>query len=286
GTGDSFVLEGFEVERARLQTGYLAVVVVGDVRMIRQADEDKFLQPIDLADLPPHMRQTAASAAYRFLNRMLLRVRLQRIEPYVTVDPALLLRLSSDAMELEAAYRVQVLRGKIDGLRLRWPAWKEQGWTIEEAELPGHIELRPVEESGDPDIVRLEFAEPAKGTIDLRFRARRVVPGSAEPLPVALPVPEAYGGPSTPLAIVSADNVEADVRAAPGTLLRPVGEQDFRVRVPREWQPLRRRDFRLESHEAALLVALSVHPRKVQATTQAEASLRAGVVTVRQKMQY
>src|SRR5262249_55728706 len=83
--GEPFALEGFEVERARLQTGYLAVVVVGDFRMIRQPDQDKFLQRVDLADLPGALRQTPASAAYRFLNRLVLRMKLQRTEPYVTV---------------------------------------------------------------------------------------------------------------------------------------------------------------------------------------------------------
>src|SRR5262249_37321276 len=85
--GEPFALEGFEVERARLQTGSLAVVVVGYFRMIRQRDDDKFVQRVDLADLPGALRQTPASAAYRFLNRLLLRMKLQRTEPYVTVDP-------------------------------------------------------------------------------------------------------------------------------------------------------------------------------------------------------
>lgn len=285
-SGDLFTLEGFEVERARLQTGYVAVVVVGDVRMIRQPDGDKFLQPIDLADLPGAMRQVPASAAYRFLNRMLLRVKLQRIEPYVTVDPALLLHLSNDAIDLEAAYRLQVLRGKIDGLRLRWPHRKEQGWVIEEAELPGHVELRPVEDAADPDLVRLEFAEPAKGTLDLRLRARRPLASPTEGLPVSLPVPEAYAGLSTPLAVISDDNVEADVRPAPKTLLPPVGDRDAKIRVPRDWQPLKRHDYRIESRESELLVGLAVHPPRVLATTEAEASIRSGVVTVRQKLQF
>ena len=79
--GELFGLEGFEVEQARLQTGYLAVVVVGDFRMIHQPDEDRFLQRVDLVDLPATLRQTPATAAFRFLNRLLLRMKLQRVEP-------------------------------------------------------------------------------------------------------------------------------------------------------------------------------------------------------------
>ncbi|MGE5193900.1 MAG: hypothetical protein ACM3U2_15510, partial [Deltaproteobacteria bacterium] len=140
------------------------------------------------------------------LNRLLLRMKLQRVEPYVTVDPAMLLYLASDAAELEGGYRLQILRGSISGFRLRWPGWRQQEWTITEAELPGHIELRMMEEAGDPDVIRLEFPEPAKNKepIDLRFRARRPVAAGAELTPLTLPVPEAYGRFPTPLGVVSA----------------------------------------------------------------------------------
>jgi hypothetical protein len=286
--GEPFVLEGFEVERARLQTGYLAIIVVGDFRIIRQPDDDRFLQRVDLADLPGALRQTPASAAYRFLNRLLLRIKLQRIEPYVSVDPAILLHLASDAAELEGACRVQVLRGSIASFRLRWPRWKQQQWSITEAELPGHVELRTMQESGDPDVIRLEFPEPAKGAIELRFRARRPLPEGAERTPLTLPVPEAYGRfpTPTPLAVVSADNIDADLRPAESTLLRAIGTADPRISVPGDWQSLKRADYRIESPQSDFLLGLAVHPRMIQGTTHAEASIGRNAVTVRQTVVY
>jgi len=284
--GEPFALEGFEVDRARLQTGYLAIIVVGDFRMIRQPDEDKFLQRVDLADLPGALRQTPASAAFRFLNRLLLRMKLQRIEPYVTVDPAILLHLSSDSIELEGGYRLQVLRGSIAGFKLRWPQWKKQGWTISEAELPGHIELRVNEEAGDPDVLRLEFAEPAKGDVEFRFRALRNMAEAGTWMPLTLPVPEAYGRFPTPLAVVSADNVEAELRPDETTLLRPVAVRDARIVVPRDWQAFKRTDYRIESAQSELSLRLSVHPRKIQGTTMVDAALRSSAITVRQRIVY
>jgi hypothetical protein len=285
--GEQFALEGFDVERARLQTGYLAVVVVGDFRIIRQPDDDKYLQRVDLADLPGALRQTPASAAYRFLNRVMLRMKLQRIDPYVSVDPAMLLYLSSDAIELEGAYRLQVLRGSIAGFRLRWPGWKSQGWTITEAELPGLIELRTTEDAADPDLIRFEFPEPAKGAIEFRFRARHPRVEGAERTPLALPVPEAYGRiPTTSLAVVAADNVEADLRPATATLLRAVGGPDARIVVPPDWRSLKRTDYRIDSPRAELSLALAVSPRKIQSTTVVDAAIGRGAVTVRQRIAY
>ena len=282
--GETFALEGFEVDRARLQTGYLAVVIVGDFRIVRQPDEDKFLQRVDLADLPSALRQTPASAAYRFLNRLLLRMKLQRVDPYVTVDPALVLYLSSDFAELEGTCRLQVLRGSIGAFRLRWPAWKQQGWTITEAELPGHIELRIAEEGSDPDVVRLEFAEPSKGAIELRFRARRPLSVGDESMPLSLPVSAAFGRFQTPLAVLLADNVEADLRPVEMTAFRPVSAPDARITIPREWSSLRRDDYRIESPQSELALALVVHPRTIDATTIAQAAVGRSAVTVRQSL--
>lgn len=281
--GEPFALEGFEVERARLQTGYLAVVVVGDFRIVRQSDQDKFLERLDLADLPAALRQAPAGAAYRFLNRLLLRMKLQRVDPYVTVDPAILLHLSSDAAEVEGTCRVQVLRGSLGSFRMRWPHWKDQGWTMTEAELPGHIELRVAEDAGDPNVLRFEFAEPVKGAIDLRFHARRALANVGEAVSLTLPAPEGYGRFPTLLGVLPADNVEADLRPTEPTVLRSLNETDSRIAVPRDWQMLRRADYRIESAQSEFSLALSVHPRRIQGTTLVEASLKSSAVRVRQK---
>jgi hypothetical protein len=286
--GETFALEGFEVERARLQTGYLAVIVVGDFHIIRQPDEDKFLQRVELADLPGALRQAPASAAFRFLDRLLLRMKLQRVEPYVTVDPAILVHLARDAIDLEAICRVQVLRGSITSFRLRWPRWKQQQWTIPEAELPGHVELRTAEEPGDADVLRLEFPEPLKGMIDLRFRARRPLAEGSDRPELTLPVPDAYGRSPAPtrLALVSADNVDADLRPAETTVLRAIGSPDPRISVPEDWQTLKRTDYRVESPQSEFLLGLAVHPRKIQGATHVDASIGRSAVTVRQTVVY
>ncbi|MBI3866886.1 MAG: hypothetical protein HY290_33820 [Planctomycetia bacterium] len=280
--GESFALQGFEVDRARLQTGFLAVVVVGDFRYVTETD--KFLRRIDVANLPGPMQQVAAREAYQFLNRLHLRLKLQRIEPHVTVDPALLLHFSSDSAEIDGAFRLQVLRGSITSFRLRWPGWKQQGWTMTHADLPGQVEFRQSEVDGDADVIKLDFLEPAKGTVDVRFRARRALDSAGGPVSLTLPAPETPHPYSTRLAVVSADNVEVELRPSETTVLYPLSEPSARIQSPREWQSLRRSDYRLESPRSELAVGLSVHSRQLHATSEVEASIRSGAVTVRQKM--
>jgi hypothetical protein len=283
--GETFALEGFEVDRARLQTGYLAILIVGEYQMVRQPDDDKFLQRVDLSDLPGALRKAPAVAAFRFLNRLLLRMKLQRIEPYVTVDPSILLHLTSDFIELEGSYRLQVSRGSISEFRLSWPLWKDQGWTVSEAVLPGNVELRVMEEPARADVIRLEFADAVRGDVEVRFRARRPVTDAGDWAPLTLPVPAMDGRFfATPLAVVAADNVEAELRPAETTLLRPAGARDQRIAVPRDWEAFQRTDYRLESRESEMSLRLSVHPRKILGSTVVDAALRSSAITVRQRM--
>ncbi|MBS0266207.1 MAG: hypothetical protein JSS02_30030 [Planctomycetes bacterium] len=279
--GTPFTLEGFDVERARLQTGYLAVVVPGDFRVI--PEEDKFLQRIDLGDLPGTMRQVPAKLAYRFLNRLLLRLKLQHIEPYITVEPSIMLHFTADAAECECSYRLQVVRGSISAFRLRWPQWKQQGWIVTDTELPSNLEISTATTADDTDSLQFVFLEPTRGAPEIRFRARRPIVGAGEPFVISFPVSDSVRAPATKLATVTAENVEVALRPTEGTMVPSLVDSPTRFPLPREWQSLPRTDYRLETVRPELLVALSVHTRKIQGTTELAAGIRGGVVTTRQK---
>src|SRR5260221_6329559 len=62
----------------------------------------------------------------------------------------------------------------------------------------------------------------------------------------------------------------------------PIAAPDSKITVPREWLALRRDDYRIESPQAELALALVVHPRTIEGTTVVEASVGRRAVTVRQ----
>jgi hypothetical protein len=140
------------------------------------------------------------------------------------------------------------------------------------------------EEGGDNDVIRLEFAEPAKGSIDVHFRARRALPAGGESFPLSLPVSAGFGRFQTPLAVVLADNVEAELQPSEMTAFRPVAVPDSRITLPREWLSLRRDDYRIESPQSELALSLVVHPRTIEGATVIEASVGRSAVTVRQTL--
>jgi hypothetical protein len=146
------------------------------------------------------------------------------------------------------------------------------------------LELRAAELADDG--LTFDFQEPARGTIDFRFRARRNVATTGEPILLTLPSPKSAHPLSTKLTIITADNVEAGLRPTEGILLPPVVESGSTVSVPQEWQSLRRADYRLESGKSDLLVSLSVHARKLNCTSELEAFIRGEVATTRQKFRF
>ena len=160
-------------------------------------------------------------------------------EPDAARVRALVEALLAGATESAPAAGFEVLRGSVAALRIRWPGWKSQGWTITDAEFQGHVELRPLEENGDADTLRLDFLEPARGSVDVRIRARRLLTPQASEFPLSLPVPVAAHALATRMAVVAADNVDATLRLSSGPLLQPQSDTVARIPVPREWQSLR-----------------------------------------------
>ncbi|MFN0056578.1 MAG: hypothetical protein ACKV0T_30900 [Planctomycetales bacterium] len=285
--GEPFMLEGFDVERARLHTGILAIAVQGDYRLAALPEESKSMQRINLAELPPALRQARTAAAYRFLNnRLHLRLTLHKAAPAVAVTPALWLSVDAQGLELSASYQLQVLRGSISDLTFRWPGWKAAGWVVESIESPGNPNPQLGDEAAQPDLLRVDLAEAARRQVELRLRARRALPDGTSSVPLALPVAEASSRSPTSLMILSPESLSVALEPVGGTVLRPRSEATLRVAVPRDLQHLRRQGYRVESTDALFNVSLATHPREITTTTVVEASLRSGAIAIRQRLAY
>jgi hypothetical protein len=97
---------------------------------------------------------------------------------------------------------------------------------------------------------------------------------------------EASAQSSLLLAVLCQNNLEVEIDAAHETVVRPRVDAAPRVAVPRELTNLHRADYRVDSPEATLTASISLHPLKVGATTTVEASPGAGLISVRQRIEY
>jgi hypothetical protein len=291
--GGPFVVDGFDVARARIQSGFLAVVVVGDFRLSQAADagtddpQDRSVQRINTDALPAALRQARTTAAYRFENRLRLRLELRRDIPLVSTSPEAWVQIDQEMIRFGATYEFQVLRGSISEASFRWPGWKEAGWIVDRIEASDNLGPPLLDEAAAPDKMRIEFTEPAQKRFRLTILARRALVEGATVTPFALPVAETSTPSTARLAILRPQNLELDLQPVEGTVLRTQSDATVRVAVPRELQKLHRDEYRIESPDASFRASVAVHPREVTASTTVSASQeRPGMTVVRQRVAY
>lgn len=240
GVEAQFVLDGFEVERARIQTGQIAVGLVGDFRLTKKSSDDRFVQRINLSDLSPSLRRSEVASAYRILNQPYrLVLALEKVEPLVSVEPWQFLSPSADHLDLENVYLLNIRRGGVSELVMRWAGDSGDDWSVVRVDPPARIE--PINDFSDSAsavrLVRLRFIEPLRGNTELRVLTRkRIEPAAASPLRLVLPsLDAAYHTPATIL--LPYDEMHAVDVLTNGEELSPemVDLGSLRVAPPENW---------------------------------------------------
>ncbi len=286
--GTPIVLEGFEVARARIQTGFIAVSVVGDFQVAKQPDADRYLQRANLGDLPPAMRQSQAAAGYRFLNQPFrLVLNLRKVEPLVRIDSTTFVHFTPDLIDLELLLPVQIFRGSLSEVRLNWPNWRPANWSIESVDPPGRVEQVVTDDDANPGLIRILLTEPAKESFELRLHIRRMLPHTTEPISFTLPTAEG-AGPATILGLSSADNVELNLQAEGSAQLRGLSAPaQAKANLLRDSQKSRRAWYRVEGLNPTLTARMVLHQQTIKAASTIRANSVVGnLISIRQKLQY
>jgi hypothetical protein len=287
---DPIVLEGFDIERARIHVGYVAIRIDGNFRLLEQPREDQFLQRVGIADLPAALRQSELIAAYRFVDRLRFDVRLGKAEPVVGTDATLFLQFNADKAALAGIYSFNVLRGHLTETRFEWPAMKSEGWQIESVDSPADVELH---RDIDPETgtVTVRFHEPLTGMFDIRLIARRSLSAPEDAWNITFPRLERSFSAPAALHVFEAENLDVRLTAANGTNLRPaVDAGALRAIPPREFQRestrMRRQTYRTDGSGAQLAAAIKVHPLEIRTTAEVELNASRDAVAVRERLQY
>ncbi|MBI5757866.1 MAG: hypothetical protein HZA46_05055 [Planctomycetales bacterium] len=258
-----FVLDGFEVDRARIQTGQIAVGLVGDFRLSKKTNDDRFVQRINPSDLPPTMRRNDVASAYRILNQPFrLSLAVEKVEPLVSVEPWHFLSLSDNQAEMESAYLLNIRRGGVSELVLHWTGESADGWSVIRVDPPARVEpINNFDDSGTASrLVRLRFVEPLRGTTEVRIQTRK--PIANEPTdatwPLALPALDtAYHSPAT-LLISGGGSRDVIVEGSGVASAAEIADlETLRVTAPLNWVGGSAQSIKLaaESHDVALRFA-------------------------------
>lgn len=295
-----FTISGFDVRDSRVKDGFIVLQVVGDFQLSRNSSEERHVRRINAGDLPKELRTSSATAQYRFLAQPFRFVfSLQKVEPFVTVDPMMFLAFSADQVELEASFSFYISRGTMSTVDLFWPKLAEENWT---AISVGPLELvEPLELKRETGQIRVRLLSPTKERCQIRLRARRpitpipprVAAGTDSlkstelpPLQLSLPYSRVSSTSSMLLAAFLADNVDLDLRGITGTALRPLPTPLSKASVPRDMISWRRLDYRLESGPPNLLAGVTRYTRKIVTETDAAVTSNRGELSVRQRIIY
>jgi hypothetical protein len=298
------LLEGFEVSKAKIQTGHLALRLVGDYRLERIDNQNQFVQRDNLSTLekalPPFPSREDVSSAYSILRQPFqLAFNLQPEKPHITVKPRLFLTVNADRMELFGEYDVQVYRWGIEEVKFAWPGWKDEGWKldpiappnqVEETRLddPAEILVKLIERKVGPVVRvndRASATEPKQFTL-LLHATRPLAAGQAAQEFTLPGMPGANVMPAD-FVMVLADNLEADLRPVGDTVssLQTVSQTNL-VPLPANLVELRRRDFRLNAARAKFSIATTLQPRRIGTQTDVELSLEGNELRLLQRISY
>jgi hypothetical protein len=276
--GERISLEGFEVDRARVQTGILAVRLVGAYQVAKTDDDDRFVQRTNVSEVakavPPVPSQGEITSAYRLLKQPFrLGLSLQKVQPFVTVEPYLFVNLAADRAEFEGVFQFHVFRGGVDEVVFDWPNWKREGWKIELVEPLDRVEQTILDDTPGKESIRVRLIERKEGLFDLRLKAQRMLPGNSTPVDFSLPASNASSSPPAVVVVALADNVEADLKPTGETSARPLAAALSETAPLPKWaRDARRKAFWVDSR--ARTFSAVVTPQKQQIETQADIEAR------------
>lgn len=182
---ESVSLQGISVERARVQSGYVAIAVLGDYRLRQTAEDSKLLFRAAVSELPPAIRRPQVTAAFRILgDQWSTVVSLTPTSPYVVAESRVRVAFRDREIEETITITGQVYRASLSQLKVDWPGFEEEGWVVEAQGL--ELQVSPETVGPNPDAadpgggtgmgakrLLIGFPEPVRDRFEVRLRARR-----------------------------------------------------------------------------------------------------------------
>lgn len=282
------VVEGFEVERARRQTGRIAVQTVDGVQFVRRSNACRSVHRINTSELPD---VSDVATAYQFFSQPFrLALDMREIEAYATAEPRFVLLFSAGTIELDAVFRFQLYRGTVEQVELRWPNFRSEGWELRPLQSPGLVENVTVTRKDGDAVLRVQLVQRQDGAFELPLRATRSVSsGSQAAESVPLTLPETVDAHSLPglLVAAQAENVESLLSPEDGTAVQPLPAENLdAVALPDDVRNLDRSGFRIEPTARNFSARITVHDREIETATALALQVRDDRVQVEQTLSY
>ena len=140
-----FLIDGFEVNRAKRQTGLIDIQTLDGYRIFRTEGQNRSVYQIKA-------NQKDLDSSYRFLN--------QPFQLPLNIE--------------RARVQINVFQGALDQVALNWPDRIKEGWELELMQEPSLTEAIVIDQS-QPERININLLKRSKGEFEITFRARRPV---------------------------------------------------------------------------------------------------------------
>jgi hypothetical protein len=280
------VLEGFQVESARRQSGDIGLLAPESARWTFTEGSDPQLERMNAGELRNAAAQGQIVRAYRFYGQPFrLPLVLEPVEPYYDARPLLVVYASEDDIRLDARYDVRTFRGQLSELALLWPGWRTEGWVLEGVQPQGTVVSGFSTGDDDADgrvVIRISDRATEAFQVRLTGRYLRRTPDEAR---LSLPRLENPTRVPPRVLFVHAENVDADLTARNETALRPVTGEPAPSSEELGYPPdLQVRQYRLESDERAVSIRVTPRPLQVSVDRRVQVSFTPRRLTIRQEL--
>jgi len=281
----SFILEGFEVEQARRQTGDIAIQLAEGFHITKKDSESRFVHRINASEFIAGSR---ISQAYRFLKQPFrLGLDVREIEPYFTVEPHFFLEITEEQAQLQGVFRFEVYRGALQEIQLVWPDWKSEGWTFESLEPAGQIEEIELRDQSESPQILIHLVERKSDSFEIPIVVTRKISDNQALNEFTLPTVIAPSLTAATLTIGKSDNLEIDLRPLNGTTLQPLPQLAPQIiPLPESFRNSSVLQYRLNSDRYRLSAEISTHDQEIQTQSKAEVKLQNKQLIVAQTISY
>jgi hypothetical protein len=196
----AFELGGFDVLGAVRQSGFLAVYAKDDWQ-VAFTDQQGVLQT---DDLPDEMRRDDFVAGFNyFAQPYSLTARVSPRQSRTSVDPTYVVYVAPRHLQLEASLKYHIAGAKVRSFVIELGDWQLDQGSLDPGALVNTAAL--VFSGGNSVLIPLK--QGATGLVELKLRARKLIPSEAETVSWSVPRLAADSVGSTDLVVIAEDNV-------------------------------------------------------------------------------
>ncbi len=281
------ILKGLSVENARQQNGEIGLIAAEGARWAFADATGQNLERMNAGELSSRLGVNNIVRAYRFLGPAFeLPLELQAVEAFFDVRPLLVLFATRDELRLEGRYDIRTFRGQLTELAVEWPDWRTEGWKLEPVQAVGSIVTGyATDDASANGRIVIGISDTAPQNFELRLVARCQAP--RRDARVSLPRLIGPSTASTRVVFLHAENVESEVAPQGETALRPISGDESLTSESLGYDPgLKVRQYRLETDERVLAVAVTPQLRQVSVESRTFVELTGRRLEVRQLLQH